>query len=217
MDSKIFNEYMLIFKVNYGLDFQADEAHAAYCRMIKSRLKDYPDQAVKDAFEQVLNNCFNLPKWADFAKALGLTGDAKSRAKAEWAIVLGMLNQFGGLENKFYRTSAATEKAIKDLGGWSYLGHRSYYDLNKMGPAFESAYNRATAEGLENKPGQVTGIRQKDWQTGEYKPLTEVQPGAPLEALPEPVYLEESTPDRREPIAVEYSGDTGRLARKVSF
>lgn len=223
MTDETFNENMMFFKVNYGLELDPEiktpkaENSRIYARMLQDYLGKFPDEAVKKAFSQVMRKCDYLPKISHFAAEL--EPHSGNEAKAAWAEVLGMLHHNGGMRNEFWQTSGATAKAVEMLGGWGHLSQRSFYELNSksLAEAFESAYNRAVGMGLAQKAAKVIGCRDKDWRTGEYLPLSEVKPTAALSALPEPQYLEESKDRGQDLIPVEYSDEIGGLARRKAM
>jgi hypothetical protein len=158
--------------LNYGRCLNTEDGRALM-RIFWAGLCVYPDEAVERAFVEVARRCKWFPTLADFIEALE---PRKNAAKAAWGEVLVALGHYGGLRNQYWLAEGALAAAVETLGGWAHLARRSAYELNLLGPAFEAAWERAAAAGLNLHQGRVAGERDRDWRTGELRPLTLAPP-----------------------------------------
>ena len=185
LTDRTFNEGLMVLAVNYGLDLSGEgdrsERDRAYARLLKNTLSAYPDRAVGRAFDLILKRCKWRPTVADFAEILDPAPEVL--AKKRWGLVLGVLEAHGGLYNSSFRTDGATAEAVRAVGGWHHLSGQRSADLSRLAPAFAEAYARAAARGLHHQEAVVGGIREVDWRTRQYFPLTEIslEPSAALE------------------------------------
>lgn len=155
----------------YDRDVTSSELNGTYWLA----LYEYPDEAVKRAFTQVLKTCKWFPRVADLVEAI--EGARKNMGKLAWAELKTMLGTWGGMWNHVWHTDGATAEAVKVIGGWSVLSGLRPYDLNQQEDVFLAAYERAVAAGIQHRLGKIVGKRDIDWQTNEVKPLTVISHG----------------------------------------
>ena len=180
--------------------------------------KGFTPAAILFAIDKAVDVFKFFPKPVELAELITGGKAPKDQGKAAWAQVLGMLHNYGAMRDKGWPTDGATAKAVNLLGGWGHLAHRSHFDLNgqQMAAAFEAAYDKAANEGLADKAAVVAGVREVDWKTGQYPPLTYVKTAEPLLMLPkceEPRH--ELLPASTE-ILGEISADLTRISHRTA-
>lgn len=169
LTEKTFKSGMAALGVVYDRDVTDPELNSIYWLA----LCDFPDDSVRRAFTQVITTCKWFPRVADIVEAI--EGARKNMGKLAWAEVKGKLHTWGGMWNHVWPTDGAIAEAVKALGGWSYLSGLRIYDIGQMEDVFLAAYDRAVACGLQYRPGEVIGCRDRDWRTNEYLPLIAIR------------------------------------------